>query len=62
MLLALADDPKPGFLQRAHRVEMVYAGDFRQGLDNDFDFPDVGASELLVNHRQVPADCVFNVF
>jgi hypothetical protein len=49
-VLTLTDDPKPGFLQRAHGVEMVYAGDLRQGSDNDFDFSDVGTSKLLVNY------------
>jgi hypothetical protein len=45
-----------------HGVEMVYAGDLWQGLDNDFGFSDVRASELLVNNRQVLADCVFDAF
>jgi hypothetical protein len=29
-MLALARDPKSYFLQRANRVEMIDAGDFRQ--------------------------------
>jgi len=60
-VLALAHDPKAGFLQRAHGFEVIYAGDLRQGLEDNFDFSDIFASKLLVNHRQVLADSVFDV-
>jgi hypothetical protein len=49
-VLALTDNAKPGFLQRAYGVEMVYAGYLWQGLNDHFHFSDVRASELLVNH------------
>lgn len=61
-MLPLAHYSKSRFFQCTHGVEMTYAGNLRQGLDDYLYFTHIRASELLVNHVQIIADRIFDVF
>lgn len=60
-VLALAHDSESGFLERAHGVQMVDAGNLRERLNDHFDLANVSALQLFVDNREIFSDSVFDV-
>jgi hypothetical protein len=60
-VLALPHYAKTGFFERANGVKVIDAGIFGK-LNDYFNFPNVGTFELLVDHGEIVADCVADVF
>jgi hypothetical protein len=61
-MLPLAKDRKSGLFERSYCVKMIDARKLGQGSTCHFDDPNVLATELLVDNRQVFGDCHPNAF
>ena len=60
-VLTLSCYVEPGFLERAHCIEVMNTWDLWHGSDRDFDFSDFRTLYELSGHLKVLSDGVFDV-